>query len=113
MRSRSNKAALVGAVVEIVRTAIPGEVLERFTGAAEPKLNVGGFWAPAGLDVTAAVRATLPVKPPLGVNVIVEVFAEVAPGLTVTDVAFSVKLRAVTVSVSVFEVLREKEADAW
>ena len=43
------------------------------TGLVEPKLSVGGSVALAGLEVMAAVRATLPVKPPLGAMVIVEV----------------------------------------
>ena len=54
------------------------------TGLVKPKLKVGGSVAPLGLDVTAAVSATLPVKPPEGVTVMVEVFPVVAPGATVT-----------------------------
>jgi hypothetical protein len=42
----------------------------------------------------AAVRATLPVKPPDGVTVIVEAFPVVAPAATVTAVAPTVKLGA-------------------
>ena len=34
----------------------------------------------------AAVKVMLPVKPPLGVTVIVDTFPEVAPGATVTVV---------------------------
>jgi hypothetical protein len=52
-------------------------------GVVVPKLNVGRFTAPLGLAVSAAVNATLPVKPPLGVTVIVEVFPVVAPRVTV------------------------------
>ena len=40
----------------------------------------------------AAVSATLPVNPPVGVTVMVDVFAVVAPGVTVTVVPLSVKL---------------------
>jgi hypothetical protein len=50
------------------------------TGDVVPKLNVGGSVAPFGLVVRAAVNVTLPVNPPLGVTVIVDVFPVVAPG---------------------------------
>lgn len=53
------------------------------TGDVEPKLKVGGSVAPAGLDVSAAVRATLPVNPALGVTVMVAVLPVVAPAATV------------------------------
>jgi hypothetical protein len=56
---------------------------------------VGGYRAPAGLEVTDAVNATLPVKPSTGVTVIVDVFPLVAPGMTLTAVPLSVKLGAV------------------
>jgi hypothetical protein len=85
-------AAVVGAVVETVRVAVPALVPVMLTGLVEPKLKVGGYWAPFGLAVTTAVSATLPVKPPLGVTVIVEVFPVVAPGETVTAVPLTVKL---------------------
>jgi hypothetical protein len=42
--------------------------------------------------VTEAVKATPPVKPPAGVTVIVEVFAVVAPAVTVTALPVTVKL---------------------
>ena len=58
----------------------------------EPKLKVGRYCAPVGLEVMAAVSATLPVKPPLGVTVMAEVFAVVAPGATVTAVPVMEKL---------------------
>jgi hypothetical protein len=86
------RAALFGAVVEIVSVAVPAVVPLILTGLLEPKLRVGGYWAPDGLPVIAAVSATLPVKPPLGVRVIVEVFPVVAPGRTVTAVPPTVKL---------------------
>jgi hypothetical protein len=82
----------VGAVVEIVRVAVPAEAFVMLTGVVEPKLKVGRSCAPVGVLVTAAVSATLPVKPPLGVTVIVEVFPVVAPGDTVTVVPLTVKL---------------------
>jgi len=76
----------------MVSVAVPALALVIFTGLVEPKLNVGGFWAPAGLDVIAAVSVTLPVKPPLGVTVIVEVLPVFAPGLTDTVVPATVKV---------------------
>ena len=60
-------------------------------GVVEPKLRVGGATAPAGLEVIAAVRVTLPVNPPAGVMVMVEVFPVVAPGATETAVPLMVK----------------------
>jgi hypothetical protein len=62
------------------------------TGLVEPKLRVGGYCAPDGLEVTEAVNATLPVKPPVGVTVIVDAFAVVAPAVTVTALPVTVKL---------------------
>ena len=41
--------------------------------------------------MTEAVNATLPVKPPAGVTVIVDVFPLVAPETTLTAVPLSVK----------------------
>ena len=69
----------------MVRVAVPAAVPVILTGLVEPKLSVGGYCAPLGLEVTAAVSATLPVKPPAGVIVIVDVLPVVAPGATVTD----------------------------
>ena len=94
------RAALVAAVVEMVSVAVPAVVPVMPTGVVEPKLSVGRYCAPAGLEVTAAVSVTLPVKPPAGVTVIVEVFPVVAPGATVTAVPLTVKL-ALTVVVTV------------
>ena len=71
------------------------------TGLVEPKLNVGGCCAPPGLEVIAAVSGTVPVKPPAGVTVIVEVFPVVAPAATVTGVPVIEKLGVpVTVTVA-------------
>lgn len=56
-----------------------------FTAEDEPKLKVGGFVAPAGLVATAAVKATLPVNPPLGVTVMVEVLPLPAPRETAIE----------------------------
>ena len=62
------------------------------TELAEPKLKVGESWAPTGLDVTAAVSATAPVKPPLGAMATVDEFPVVAPGDTVTGLPLTEKL---------------------
>jgi len=74
-----------------VRVAVPLEAPVMLTELVEPKLKVGGFTALAGLVVTAAVSATLPVNPPTGVTVIVEVFPVVEPATTVTDIPAMVK----------------------
>jgi hypothetical protein len=60
---------VVGAVLVMVRVAVPAVALVISTGLVVPKLSVGGSCEPVGLDVTEAVIATLPVKPPLGVTV--------------------------------------------
>jgi len=86
------RAELVGAVVEIERVAVPAVAPLMFIGLVEPKLKVGGYSAPVGLDVTAAVSVTLPVKPPDGVIEIVEVLPDVAPGESETAVPVTVKL---------------------
>jgi hypothetical protein len=91
-------------VVEMVRVAIPAAALVIFTGLVEPKLNVGGSWAPLGLEVIVAVSATLPVNPPLGVTVIVEVLPLVAPGLTDTAVPLTEK-PGIAATVTVTELL--------
>ena len=83
-------AALVAAAVEMVSVAVAALEPLMATGVVDPKLKVGGSTAPDGPDVMAAVNATLPVKPPAGVSVIVEVFPEVAPGDRVTAVAVMV-----------------------
>jgi hypothetical protein len=85
-------AALVAAVVVMVRVAVPAGVPVMLAGLVEPKLKEGRYWAPAGLEVTEAVSATLPVKPPAGVTVMVDVFPVVAPGARVTAVPLTVKL---------------------
>ena len=76
----------------MVRVAVPTLAPVMLTGVVDPKLKVGGYWAPTGPDVIVAVSATLLVKPPLGVTVIVEVFPVVAPGVTVTELPLTVKL---------------------
>ena len=86
-------AVPVPAVVEMVRIADLADVPVILNGLVEPKLKVGGSTAPGGLDVITAVKATLPVHPPEGVTVIVEVFPVVL-GATVTAVPLTVKLGA-------------------
>ena len=87
----------MGAVVEIVSVAVPALAPEIPTGLVEPKLKVGGSSAPAGLEVTAAVSAILPVKPLAGVTVIVDVFPVVAPGAIETAVPLRAKLGLIPV----------------
>jgi hypothetical protein len=86
------RTALVAEKVENVRTAVLAPAPVMLTGLVVPKLKVGRCWAPAGLAVMLAVSEMLPVKPPPGVIVIVEVFPVVAPDVTVTAVSLSVKL---------------------
>jgi hypothetical protein len=97
------RAALVAAVVEMMSVAVPAVAPAILAGLVEPKLKVGGYWAPAGLEVTAAVSATLPVKPPAGVMVMADVFPVVAPFAIVTAVPLIVKLEVAAV-VTVTEV---------
>jgi hypothetical protein len=80
------------AVVTIVRVPAPAALPVMLTGLVELKLKVGGNTAPLGLVVRTAVRPTLPVKPPVGVTVIVEVLPVVAPGATLTAEPLTVKL---------------------
>ena len=56
----------------MVRVAVPGVVNVMLTGLVAPKLRVGGYCAPAGLAVMAAVSATVPTKPLAGVTVTVD-----------------------------------------
>jgi hypothetical protein len=94
------------AVVEMVRMAVPAVALVMLTGVVGTKLNVGEFCAPIGLDVRAAVNATLPVKPPPGVTVIIDVFPVVAPAEPVTAVPLTVKV-GLTAVVTVTEPVPE------
>ena len=58
--------------------------------------------------MTAAVSATEPVKPPVGVTVIVDVFPEVAPRVRVTAVPLIAKLGfTAVVTVTEFEPVPE------
>jgi len=108
-----SKALVVAAVVETVSVAAT-EPLVMFTGLVDPKLKVGGYWAPAGPEVIVAVNATLPVKPPVGTTVMVELFPVVAPGAIVTGVPLRVKLGlGAIVSVNRFDVLVRNSAVPW
>ena len=91
----------------MVRVAAPPVAPVMFTGLVEPKLKVGGYLAPAGLEATEAVSAAPPVKPPEGVNVIVEVLPVVAPGATLTGVPMMEKLGKSIVYVAVATALVE------
>ena len=76
------------------------------TGLVEPMLKVGRNCAPAGLEVMDAVNATLPVNPPLGVTVIVDVFPVVAPFAILTVVPLIMKSELAAV-VTVTEVVAD------
>jgi hypothetical protein len=86
------RVELVSAVVDMVRVAVPAVTPVMLTGLVDPKLKVGVYSAPAGLEVTEAVSVTLPVKPPAGVMVIVEVLPDTAPGETETAVPVIAKV---------------------
>src|ERR1700733_1349650 len=70
-RSRSWTTALDTGVVLTVSVAVTAAVPEIAAGAVTEQVGIST--APAGLPVTAQVRATVPVKPPLGVIVTVDV----------------------------------------
>jgi hypothetical protein len=72
----------------MVSVDVTGAVVE--IAAGWEAVHVGGSVAPAGLEVTAQVTATVPVKPPLGVIVTVEV-ALIPADVTVAVVPLSVK----------------------
>jgi hypothetical protein len=93
----------------MIKLAVPAEALLMLTGLVAPKLNVGGFTLPAGLEVMAAVSVTVPVSPPDGVTVMVDMFPVVAPGPTVTAEPVIAKPGGVTaVSPVVAEVVAAK-----
>ena len=105
---------MVGAVVETVSVAVAGLTPVMLAGLVEPKLRVGRSTAPVGLVAMAVVSVTLPVKPPPGVNVMVEVLAVVAPGETETAVPTMVRLGAsVTVTVSALAPARNLESPLY
>jgi hypothetical protein len=89
-----------------VAVEVPGPAT--LTGEVDPKLNVGEPAAPDGPPAMLAVMVTLPVNPFIGVTVMREVLAEVAPALMVKAVALRVKLGAgAAVTITVFDPLAE------
>jgi hypothetical protein len=72
---------VVAAVVDTVNVAVCAVVPLKFVNEAGERLHVAGSLAAVG--VMAQVSATVPVNPPDGVTLIVEVLPVVAPGLTV------------------------------
>jgi hypothetical protein len=101
---RGSIAALLAAVVKIVRVAVAAAEPLIVTGDVDPKLKVGMSDAPDGLEVMAAVNVTAPVKPPAGVTVIVDVFPVAAPGERLIALPVMVKpalTALVTVTVAV------------
>jgi hypothetical protein len=83
---------MVDEVVVIVRVAVAALDPVMLTELVDPKLNTGGLIALGGLDVSAAVSVTAPVKPPAGVTVMEDVLPVVAPEATVTAVPLILKL---------------------
>jgi hypothetical protein len=80
------------AVVAMVKAPVAAALLEIARGLVELKLKVGGAVTPLGLVVRAAVRVTLPVKPSVGVTLIVEVLPVVAPAAMMSGVPVILKL---------------------
>src|ERR1700748_3628644 len=70
LRSESPFSAFDAAVVLTVRVAVTAVAPVITRGEATE--HVGGSATPAGPPATAQLRATVPVKPPLGVIVMVE-----------------------------------------
>jgi hypothetical protein len=56
-------ALFAGAVVAIIRVAVPDPDPEMVSGEGLPKLRTGRSCAPAGLEIIVAVKGTLPAKP--------------------------------------------------
>lgn len=83
-----------GPVVLMVIVEVTASAAEMTAGGAA--VHVGGSIAPAGLEVTAQARVTVPVKPPLGVTVIVEVVLPPADA-TVAAVPLRVKTAGRTI----------------
>jgi len=104
------RALVDPADVPMVRAAVPGAVPVIVTRLVDPKLRTGMFCALAGLDAIVASSTTVPVKPPLGVTVMVEVFPAVAPGVTLTGVAEMAKPGGIVFAVTVTETLAETTA---
>ena len=77
------REALEAEDVKMVRVAVAGVLLVTGTEEVDPKLKVGGSTAPAGLEVRAAVKATVPVNPPADATVMVDVLFVVPPGAVI------------------------------
>lgn len=92
---------LEAAVVAMVSVALPAAPPVTLTGVVAPKLKVGRLTAPLGLEVTTAVRTTLPVKALAGVMLTVEASPVVAPAATDTAVPVIAKLGGGATGVSV------------
>jgi hypothetical protein len=78
-------------------------VLVTGTVEVDPKLKVGGSTAPAGLEVRAAVKVTVPVNPPAGATLMVDVLFVVPPGaviVTLEDVIAKLGGMAITVTIA-------------
>ena len=85
----------VGAVVETVSVAPSAAAALVMTTVLVLKLKVGGCWALAGPEVTAALRVTLPVNPLVGITET----GVVAPGVpcpVVSQLASMVKPGGIT-----------------
>jgi hypothetical protein len=80
-----------GLVVACVFTVSVAEAALPVTAADAGIEQVGGLTAPCGPPLTAHCRATLPVKPELGLTVIVA--APVPPAATLRDAAFGVSVK--------------------
>ena len=74
------KAPLVAAVVRTVSVPVPAVAPVMLTGDVCAEAEGGGIRSPAWAGSKSRGKATFPVKPPLGVTVIVDVLPLVAPG---------------------------------
>jgi hypothetical protein len=100
------KPAVAPDVVVTVRVPVPAEAPVMLTGDVAPRLAEGGSIAPVGEAVSAAVRVTLPVKPPLGVTVMIAVLPVVEPGEPIVTAPLGVNMKfgatyALTVTLTV------------
>ena len=102
---RAGTTSDVGAVVEMVSVAPWLAALVMTTGLVLPKLKVGGCWALAGPEVTAALSVMLPVNPLLGIRETTLV-ATAVPCPVVTELASMIKPGGIT-GVTVTRVLTD------
>ena len=87
-------------VVVTVTVAVTAVALTTLTELVTPQ--VAGLTAPDGMVVTAQLRLTMPVNPPLGVTLMVDVLPEVAPAaMEMLPLLPSVKLGGGTKAVTV------------